>query len=157
MCENPISRPTNPSHSAGVFVYMSTMLQWAKWYSEQNLDVVPVQPHGKAVALPAWEEYQTRCSTPDEIESWWTQMPTANIGIVSGVNNFVTIDIDHDKGAETQMRRGSWNCSRAESSKAEAAWVIMCRFLFPIRLTWDTTTARTGRRETRPGTRRPGM
>jgi len=82
---------------------MSSMLEWARWYAEQDLDVVPVQPRGKAVALSSWEEYQTRCSTTAEIDTWWNRTPNANIGIVSGVNNFVMLDFDHDSGAYAQM------------------------------------------------------
>jgi hypothetical protein len=83
---------------------MAKMIDWALWYASQNLDVVPVVPREKNVALPAWEEYQTRCSTISEIKSWWSHTPNANIGLVSGVNNFVTIDVDHNGGAFEQMR-----------------------------------------------------
>ena len=82
---------------------MSKMLDWALWYHSQDLDVVPVVQRDKKVALNSWEEYQTRCSTVEEIRSWWTCTPNANIGLVSGVNGFVMIDVDHDSGAYNQM------------------------------------------------------
>jgi hypothetical protein len=80
------------------------MLDSAIRYHSEGLCVIPVKPRDKAVALPAWEEYQTRCSTLAEIKAWWASCPHSNIGIVSGVNNFVTIDIDHDSGAYILMR-----------------------------------------------------
>ena len=83
---------------------MTTMLDYALRYHDENLDVIPVQPRGKAVDLPAWEEYQTRCSTSAEIKAWWACTPTANIGIVSGVNNFAMIDLDHDSGIYSTMK-----------------------------------------------------
>jgi len=80
------------------------MLNSAIRYHNEGLCVVPCKPRDKAVALPTWEEYQKRCSTLAEIKSWWASSPQANIGIVSGVNNFITIDIDHDSGAYNLMR-----------------------------------------------------
>jgi hypothetical protein len=80
------------------------MLDYALRYHDENLDVIPVQPRGKSVALPTWEEYQTRCSTSAEIKVWWSRTPTANIGIVSGVNQFTIIDFDHDNGIYNSMR-----------------------------------------------------
>ena len=72
-------------------------------YNAEGLCVIPIKPRDKAVALSSWEKYQTRCSTRQEIEAWWTSTPNANIGIVSGVNNYVVIDLDHDSGAFSQM------------------------------------------------------
>ena len=83
---------------------MNTMLDWATRYHNEGLDVIPVKPREKAVALREWTEYQTRCSTQAEITSWWTHTPAANIGIVSGVNGFVMIDLDHDTGIYDTMR-----------------------------------------------------
>lgn len=84
---------------------MATFLDWALWYHKDGICVVPVKPMDKAVALSTWDEYHTRQSTIEELRQWWRQMPAANIGLVHGVNNFVSLDFDHDNGIFDKMRQ----------------------------------------------------
>jgi hypothetical protein len=50
-----------------------------------------------------WREYQTRSSSEDEIRTWWSRWPEANIGVVTGtVSGLVVVDIDpRHRGMET--------------------------------------------------------
>jgi hypothetical protein len=83
---------------------MGTLAEAAKWWHGQGLCVIPVKPRDKAPLLPAWEVYQTRQSTAEEIDHWWGTTPDANIGIVHGINQYITIDIDHDNGMLSTLR-----------------------------------------------------
>ena len=73
------------------------MLDEALRYRELDLSVIPVSKSKKP--LIKWEEYQKRLPTEDEIRSWWTKHPNANIGIVTGsVSGIAVIDIDQKEG-----------------------------------------------------------
>jgi len=51
--------------------------------------------------LVAWEEYQTRRATLDEIQAWWTKWPDANVGIVTGaISGLIVIDLDTPEAKE---------------------------------------------------------
>lgn len=89
------------------------MLKAALFYHSEGLCVIPVLPRDKRPAANilggAWEPYQTRRSTKDEINHWWANgfNQTWNIGIVHGEvsENYVTIDIDHDQGILDEIKR----------------------------------------------------
>lgn len=76
------------------------MLQAALQYHSEGLCVIPVREREKMPALAAWEEYQTRRSTEQEIRAWFGNSNCYNVGIIHGPvsNNYVTIDLDHDDG-----------------------------------------------------------
>jgi putative DNA primase/helicase len=59
-----------------------SMLDEALRYSKMNLSVIPVGKDKRP--LFSWKEYQDRLATEDEIKTWWTKYPEANIGIVTG-------------------------------------------------------------------------
>jgi len=83
---------------------MGEMLQAALQYHSEGLCVIPVREREKMPALASWEEYQTRCSTRDEVLAWFGNGSRFNIGIVHGINGHVAIDIDHDAGLLDTMR-----------------------------------------------------
>lgn len=80
------------------------MLDHALFYHSLGICVIPVKPRDKAPALQSWDEYQLRQSTQEEITVWWKTQPIFNIGLVHGINGFVSIDIDHDTGALIDLR-----------------------------------------------------
>ena len=79
---------------------MGEMLAAALQYHSEGLCVIPVREREKMPALASWEEYQTRCSTEQEIRTWFGNGNRYNVGIIHGPisNNYVTIDLDHDGG-----------------------------------------------------------
>jgi hypothetical protein len=81
------------------------MVDHALAYNAQGICVIPCKPRDKMPAMQAWEEYQFRQSTPQEITDWWKAQPLFNIGLVHGVNGFVSLDIDHDRGAMEDLRK----------------------------------------------------
>lgn len=47
--------------------------------------------------LVSWKEFQTRRATADELVSWWTNNPEAQIGIVTGqISNLTVVDVESD-------------------------------------------------------------
>lgn len=81
---------------------MSSMLQWAQYYREQGLSVIPVS--GK-VPLIKWAEFQERCASEEEIKAWWEKWPEADIGMVVGKRyDTCVLDIDGQEGFEELNR-----------------------------------------------------
>ena len=80
------------------------LVDHALFYHNHGVCVIPCRPRDKAPALAEWAEYQQRMSTAEEITAWWRSQPLYNIGLVHGVNGFVSIDIDHDAGAFQDLR-----------------------------------------------------
>lgn len=67
-------------------------------YLEWGLSIIPIKP-GDKKPLINWGEFTKRQPTEDEVESWFTQWPNANIGLVTGqVSGVAAIDIDSDEG-----------------------------------------------------------
>ena len=79
---------------------MNELLNTALAYEKERLSVIPIQTRGKSPLL-AWEPYQNRVATEEEINAWWTRWPDANVGIVTGaVSGLVVIDIDATEAKE---------------------------------------------------------
>lgn len=77
---------------------LKTHLDWALYYRGLGWSIIPVGTN--KVPLTAWEEFQTRLPTKDEVHTSWTQFPDANIGVVTGkVSGIIVIDIE--KGGST--------------------------------------------------------
>src|SRR5438128_796039 len=78
------------------------LLDAALGYRDRGLSVVPLV--GKR-PLVTWQPYQQRCPSRDEILGWWTDVATANVGIVTGaVSAVVALDVDDALGAATLAR-----------------------------------------------------
>ena len=76
---------------------MSELLAAALSYVKRGFCVIPIQAHEKR-PLIAWEEYQDRAATEEEIKTWWAKWPEANIGIVTGaISGLVVIDLDSEE------------------------------------------------------------
>ncbi len=55
--------------------------------------VIPVKPDKKP--LIKWEPYQKRKATEEEVKTWWTHNPGANVGIITGsISDICVIDVD---------------------------------------------------------------
>jgi putative DNA primase/helicase len=58
-----------------------------------GFSVIPVDRNKKA--LIEWKKYQSRIATKEEVRSWWSKFPRANIAIVTGkISNLTVIDCD---------------------------------------------------------------
>lgn len=82
----------------------SPTLQRALSLVRHGYSVIPVGAgeSGKAPLIPSWEEFSSqrkngepgRNPTKEEVNRWWTDIPTAKLAIVGGWHNLVAIDID---------------------------------------------------------------
>jgi hypothetical protein len=72
-------------------------LKAALWYRKKGLSVIPCKPRSKEALVP-WIQYQKQPSSEEQITTWWTQNPEANIAIVLGkVSNLITLEVDDEK------------------------------------------------------------
>jgi hypothetical protein len=84
-----------------------SMLDEALRYSKMNLSVIPVGKDKRP--LFSWKEYQDRLATEDEIKTWWTKYPEANIGIVTGkISGITVLDCDSQEAINSfrEMYKG---------------------------------------------------
>ena len=75
---------------------MSDLKDAALDYAARGFTPIPCVPEGKK-PLVHWKEYQTRQPTPHELTQWWTDEPTANVGLVLG-NGVFAVDVDGPDG-----------------------------------------------------------
>ncbi|MEK7180284.1 MAG: bifunctional DNA primase/polymerase [Patescibacteria group bacterium] len=72
---------------------MSELLAHALKYLGKGISVIPVGKN--KVPLVQWAEFQTRLATEDEVKSWWTKWPEANIGVITGkLSKIAVIDVE---------------------------------------------------------------
>jgi len=86
-----MSTPTSSSHAAA--------LQFARYH----WCVIPMRARDKR-PLIKWLEYQHRLATENEINKWYQQWTSANVGIVTGaISGLVVLDIDPRHGGEQSL------------------------------------------------------
>ena len=74
---------------------MKNLLPTALTYLNRGWSVIPVGPDKRP--LVNWKEFQTRRATPEELVTWWTNNPDAQIGIVTGqISDLTVIDVESD-------------------------------------------------------------
>jgi putative DNA primase/helicase len=75
-------------------------------YLAQGLSVIPLLPCKKVPAIP-WEKYQTAAPTSEEVENWFTEDPSRNLGIVTGMaSRVIVLDVDGPDGAAELAKLG---------------------------------------------------
>jgi hypothetical protein len=63
----------------------------------------------KRPLISKWGEYQNRRPTEEEVKKWFTDFPSANIGIVTGkVSNIVVFDFDSGGSLEYAKAHGGF-------------------------------------------------
>lgn len=86
------------------------MLTDALRYQSRGWSVIPLRFTGgvddrKRPLIDSWEQYQKKPADAEQIKSWWTQWPNANIGIVMGeVSGLIAIDLDGPHSVECLRR-----------------------------------------------------
>lgn len=107
---------------------MSEPLTAALTYLDRGFSVVPIQPREKKPLVP-WEQSQTRRATEDEINTWWSKWPDANVGIVTGaISGLVVIDLDTPE-AKDKLKElfSSFDFSAAPRSRTGKGWQLFFR------------------------------
>ncbi|MGD8837103.1 MAG: bifunctional DNA primase/polymerase [Desulfobacteraceae bacterium] len=78
----------------------NTFMDAALEYLDQGLSVIPVKQADKRPYIK-WGQFQQRLPTPDELESWWSQWPDANVAIICGkVSGIFCVDADGPAGIQ---------------------------------------------------------
>ena len=78
-------------------------MSWAKKYISLGWSIIPVEPKGKK-PLIKWEEFQNRRASLTEVETWLTQWPEANLGVVTGeISNLLVVDADGAEGLKSLL------------------------------------------------------
>lgn len=81
-------------------VQEKTLLNAALELVDHGFSVIPVARETKK-SLISWGDFQNRIPTEDEVESWFSAWPDANIAIVTGVvSGLVVVDQDAPEGGE---------------------------------------------------------
>jgi hypothetical protein len=72
-------------------------------YAARGWSVIPIEARGKR-PIVAWQAFQQRISTPEEIRDWFRRWPHANVAIVTGaVSGLVVLDIDPQHGGAPSL------------------------------------------------------
>lgn len=96
-------------------------LKQALWFLKRKVSVFPCcslkQPCGKKHLkdgkeepcgkhpLIKWKPYQDLLPTEDEVRSWWTKSPEANLALVTGpISDLLVVDVDGKMGHESFMK-----------------------------------------------------
>ena len=66
-------------------------------HARNGFYVIPLVENSKKPLISDWQNRAT--TNPLQIDSWWSEHPQANIGIVCEVSNLIVIDLDTSKGA----------------------------------------------------------
>jgi len=75
----------------------------ARDYLRRGWSVIPVR-RGDKRPLTAWQGYQERGPSADEVSGWFARWPDANVGIVTGaVSGLIVVDVDAHHGGEQAL------------------------------------------------------
>lgn len=105
-----------------------TMLDNALAYLKSGFSVVPGIPLEKRTYI-AWEAYQKKLPTEDEIRQWWEKWPKANPIIVTGlISGVAVIDIDSSQGKEevSELIPDNLMFPIAETPRGGEHWYFRC-------------------------------
>lgn len=63
----------------------------------------------KSPCIKGWKEFQNRLPTKEEVTDWFTQNPSANIAIITGVvSNLVVFDLDSEEAVQYAEEQGGF-------------------------------------------------
>jgi len=87
-------------------------------YLDLGFNVMPLRPDNKKPYLHSWIPLQDDRVEPHEIDSWWMEWPTANVGIITGrISNLLVFDVDSEDARVFVKRRGIPTTPIAKTSK----------------------------------------
>lgn len=74
------------------------MLNIALKYREKNCSIIPLNPFTKKPYF-LWKQYQTVLPTVKEINTWWSEWPTAMVALLTGkISGVTVVDFDMKTG-----------------------------------------------------------
>jgi Bifunctional DNA primase/polymerase, N-terminal/AAA domain/Primase C terminal 1 (PriCT-1) len=79
---------------------VGTLIDCAHAYRDRGLAVFPVGRHKRPLVY--WKPYQENLPDHEQIDAWWAQFPSANIGAATGaVSKLVVLDADGMEGLQS--------------------------------------------------------
>ena len=95
---------------------MNSMREYALYYASLGLAVFPIRPKGKE-PLTA-HGFQDATRDTEQIKAWWTQWPSANIGIATGSRSggllVIDLDVDENKGIDGRETLREWEAEHGK-------------------------------------------
>lgn len=77
----------------------ASFLQAALHYCGQTRPIFPIDRGTKKPMVP-WKLYQESPPTQEQVSTWWTEWPNANIGMATGhLSGLMVIDCDSEDAA----------------------------------------------------------
>src|SRR4030043_4032 len=74
----------------------AALVNAALGYAERGWSVIPLKPNDKHPAIREWKPFQKKQAEFDQIGSWFTRWPNANVGIITGeISKLLVLDLDH--------------------------------------------------------------
>jgi putative DNA primase/helicase len=97
---------------------VNEIMEAALCYASWGWSVIPISRTSKK-PLIAWKKFQTRLATEEEIRTWWTKWPNANVGIATGtVSGLIVLDVDSSDGLmEIEQHGGIPATAKAKTGK----------------------------------------
>src|SRR5690348_979030 len=150
---------SNPSPTPSPF---ATPLSAALLYHSLGWSPIPIAPREK-FALVSWRPYQDRQPTLEEIQSWFTRWPDANVALVTGrTSGMAVLDADSPEAEELlkdlpatltsvtgRGRHRFYRCPGAPTPsrsplpkvdlKADGGYVLVCPSIHPsgVQYRWE--------------------
>ncbi len=91
----PIKARTKPSEIARA----------AAEYASHGWSVIPIEPRAKRPII-AWQPFQRRAATSEEVAAWFQRWPQANVAVVTGaVSGLIVLDVDPQHGGAESLAR----------------------------------------------------
>ena len=91
---------------------------------ERDFSVIPVDRMTKK-PLISWKEFQSRLPTEEEVESWWTKYPDANVAIITGkISGLTVIDADSQTGIDWVQAHCDKTTVYAKTGKGQHAYYL---------------------------------
>lgn len=85
---------------------MTRLHRTARWYAMHDLAVFPCAPRNKAPLISKEDGgngYLDATCDLEKIDGWWSDCPTANIGLALAVSDLVVVDVDERHGGRAQL------------------------------------------------------
>lgn len=70
-------------------------------YAVRGYSIMPLR-RNKLPLLDSWKAYQEKAADEDQIEKWWTENDSANVGIITGKISGITV-VDIDMNGDTHV------------------------------------------------------
>ena len=84
------------------------LLECVITYAESDFSIIPMMESGdQKKPYVEWKKWQKERPSIEQLKKWWTQLPNANIGVVTGpISNIIVLDSSEDTTTENETQSG---------------------------------------------------